>query len=203
MLSAISIVLYLELVLCRQITLCIDCCHAARAGGRHGLAVLVVLHVSTCKNTGDACFRPTMGDQVSVCVHVELPAEQARVRGVADGNEDALDRQHALVPGANIPQPDAFDLLGAQDVAHCGVPDEVDLLVAEGTVLHDPRRPEFLAAVDDRHRPAEFREEEGLLEGGVAPADDSDGFVTEEEPVAGGTRRHPVTDEARFVGQAE
>ncbi len=50
---------------------------------------------------------------------------------------------------------------------------------------------------------SELREEDGLLERGVAAADDGDVLLAEEEAVAGRARRHAVAEEALLVRQAE
>jgi hypothetical protein len=45
---------------------------------------------------------------------------------------------------------------------------------------------QLLASVDDRHGAGELGQEQRLLDGGVAAANDGDVLAAEEEPVAGG-----------------
>src|SRR5439155_18626651 len=64
----------------------------------------------------------------------------------------------------------------------------------ERAVLHDLRRAELLAAVDDGDLVGEPGEERRLLDRRVAAADDRDVLAAEEESVARRARRHAVTE---------
>ena len=80
----------------------------------------------------------------------------------------------------------------AVDLGHRVVPEELDLRVGEGAVLHDLAGPQLVAAVDDRDLVGELGEEGGLLDRRVAAADDGDLLAAEEEAVAGRAGRQPV-----------
>ena len=93
--------------------------------------------------------------------------------------------------------------VGAVDRGDLGVPDELDLLVVEGALLHDLRRLERVAAVDHVDLVGEPGEERRLLHRRVAAADDRDGLLAEEEAVAGRAPREAVAREDLLLGQAE
>src|SRR5215210_4765949 len=124
---------------------------------------------------------------------------------MADGDEDALRREHALDAAAGVAQEHAGNapLARALHLAHGAVPAEGDLLVPEGPLLHDLRRPQLVAAVDQRHLAGELSEEERLLDGGVAAADDRHLLATEEEAVARRAGGDAVTEQVRLAGDAE
>ena len=76
---------------------------------------------------------------------------------------------------------------------------EGDLGVGEGPLLHDLGGPQLTPAVDDGDLVGEAGQEEGLFHGRVAPADDGDLLLPEEESVAGGAGGHPVAEEPLLV----
>ena len=84
---------------------------------------------------------------------------------------------------------DALQPVVAVQLDDLGVPGELDLLVGERAVLHDLGGAELVAAVHQGDLGGEPGEERGLLDGGVAAADDHDVLVAEEEAVA---RRAPA-----------
>ena len=57
--------------------------------------------------------------------------------------------------------------------------------------------------MDDGDTACELGEEGRLLHGGVTAADDGDVLVTEEEAVAGGTRRHTSAEQILLAGNVE
>ena len=76
-------------------------------GGGDGLAVDVILHVAAREHTGHARPRTHVGDDVAVGVELELTLEERGVRGVADGDEHAVDGDvlpfAGLVVASDIP----------------------------------------------------------------------------------------------------
>src|SRR6266851_6351540 len=66
--------------------------HAARPGGRDGLPIDVVLHVTASKDARHAGLCAAVRDEVAIRVHLKLTAEQRRVRYVPDRNEDTSQR---------------------------------------------------------------------------------------------------------------
>ena len=69
--------------------------------------------------------------------------------------------------------------------------------------MHDLRRAEAVATVQQMHLVGETREERCLLHRGVAAADDRNLLAAEEETVTCRARRHPVAHQAVLVGQPE
>ena len=59
---------------------------------------------------------------------VELPAEERRVRVVADGDEEAVDLELGLLAGLHVADENAGHAcrLGAEDLLDDGVEDELD-----------------------------------------------------------------------------
>src|SRR5262245_61511588 len=79
--SIASILRALASMLVAQPTLRVKGCHAAAAGGRYGLAIIVVGHVSRGKNAFDACVRAE-GDRpadVLLVRKLELALDEVRV----------------------------------------------------------------------------------------------------------------------------
>ena len=122
---------------------------------------------------------------------------------MADGDEDAAEGMFGHLAGVHVADEDRLDRRLTEHVLDDGVPQELDLGVGVGSVLHDLRRPQRVTAVDDRHRIGEPREERGLLDGGVAATDDADVVAAEEESVAGCAGREPVPDEALLGLEAQ
>src|SRR5713101_5932126 len=107
-------------------------------------------------------------------VELEMVDHGRRGRVKTESHEDTADVQLRRLAGDSVPQGQAGHLLAAEDVVDDAVPHEVDRRVGEGPVLHDLRRPELVAPVDDADLGGEAGEERSLLDGGVAPADDGD-----------------------------
>ena len=106
-------------------------------------------------------------------------------------------------PVVRVAQPEPGDLVVAEHVGDLAVPGEGDLVVGEGAVGHDLAGAQLVAAVHDGDRVGELGEEGGLLDGGVAAADDGDVLVAEEEAVAGGAPRDAAAGEPLLVLEAE
>ena len=168
------------------------------------LPVHVVLHVARGEDAGHrGDGRIGLGDDVAVLVELQLPGEQRGVRRVPDRDEHPADRKLAQCIGLGVAQAHRFELAVADDIVDDGVPAHVDLRVGEDAVLHDLRRAQLLAAVDQRDVRRETGEEVGFLERGVAAAHDGDRKVAEEESVARRARRHAVPEQALLGFEAE
>src|SRR5262249_43232466 len=132
-----------------------------------------------------------------------LAGEDVGIGGVADGDEDPLDRQVADLTGDQVAQVQTSHRLVTVDVLHDRVPDEADLRVLEGSVLHDLGGSQLLAAVDDSDGLAELGEKDGLFEGRVSSTDHGDGLAPEEEPVAGRAGRYAPAEQTLLGGETE
>jgi hypothetical protein len=147
--------------------------------------------------------RPAEGEHVALVVEVDLAADELRARVVADGDEQPGDGQRALLAGPGVPGADRLELRVAHRLEDLGVPDELDLRVVEGPLLHDLAGPQGVAAVHEVDLAREAGEEGGLLQRAVAAADDRDVLVAEEEPVAGGAPGDAAAGQLLLTGDAE
>src|SRR5262245_43652139 len=100
----------LDVVQTFEVTLGIEGRHAPRSCGSDGLAVDVILNVAGGEHPGHARPRPLIRLDVAGLVQLDLSGEQRGVRCVADGNEDAIERQFAEVAGLQIANGDTGDL---------------------------------------------------------------------------------------------
>ena len=136
-----------------EVALGVDRGHAARAGGGDGLAVDVILHVAAGEHARHARARAVVRDDVAVrrpsragrrtapcwaCGRWPRTRRRPAARVIAPV---CMLRTHE--PGDLAPSPVSLHL---DDLA---VPDELDLRVREGLVLHDLRRAQLVAPVDD------------------------------------------------------
>ena len=186
-----------------QPTLGVDGGHAAGAGRGDGLAIHMILNITTGEHALDIGMRSGVGEQVPVVFEIELTDEEVGVRSVPDGHKNPGHGKFALFAGVRVHQGHARDGLFAVDRRHTGIPGEADLLVGEGTVLHDLRGAQFVAAVNDRHGLGELGQEQGLFESGIAPADDGDVVFAEEESVTRGTGRETVSEQSCLLGKTQ
>ena len=107
--------------------------------------------------------------------------------GVPDGHEHTVGGNLGELPAVLMPDRHRFGtgISGAIDAFDLGIQHKGDGAVRFRTLHHDGRGPELGAAMDQGDRGAEPRQEQRLLEGAVAPADDDDGLTAEEEAIAG------------------
>jgi hypothetical protein len=125
---------------------------------------------------------------------------------VADGDEDAVDRQVPDGAAGGVADGDAIDRgrhLRAFDLRQLGVPDHLDLGILEQPVLQDALGAELAAAMDDGDLGGEVGEEQRLLDSGVAAADHQDLLAAVEEAVAGGAGGDAKALELLLGRQAE
>ena len=88
-----------------DVTLGVERGRAAGAGSRHRLPVVVVDHVTTGEDTVQVGARGGVVDEhIAVLVEVDLTAEQLGPRVVADRDEQAGDRQLALLTRDRVGQ---------------------------------------------------------------------------------------------------
>src|SRR5215468_9966955 len=183
-------------VLLRQPPFGVDRGRTAGARRGDGLPVGPVHNVTAGEDSLDRGARARLVDeQVAVGVGGELAGVQLAARRVADGDEYAADRQHLLLAGADVLDPQSGELALADHLDDLGVTQELDLGVRQRPVLHDLGGAQRATPVHDRHRLGEPGEEHRLLERRVAAADHRDVPLPEEEPVAGRAERHAAPGE--------
>src|SRR5439155_19245713 len=111
------------------------------------------------------------------------------VRIVADRHEESVRRHRPRLVVGRAAQTEALDLHVADDLLDDSAQYEIELLVLLRPVDHDLRRAELVAAVHEVHARGELRQEQRLLERGVAATDDVDLLLAEERAVAGRASR--------------
>ncbi len=188
----------------REVALGVEGGGTAGSGGGDGLAVGVVDHVARTEDTGEVGPGGGRVDaEVALVVELQLALEELRARVVAHGDEQPGDGQLAELAGDGVAQRQPVELGVAVDLGDLAVPGEADLRVGEGTVLHGLAGTQAVAAVHDRDRLGEARQEGGLLHRGVATADHDDVLVAEEEAVTGGAPGDAAPGELVLAGQAQ
>ena len=122
------------------------------AGGGDRLPVDVILDVAAGEHAGDARLRAVVRDDVAVRVELELAAEERRVRRVADRHEHAGHRHLAFARRScssrttiAVTSPLPVSLISSTSC----VEQPRDLRVRARLVLHDLRRAQRVAAMDD------------------------------------------------------
>src|SRR6266542_2797507 len=176
-----------------QVALGLERGHAARRGRGHGLTVDMILGVACGEDARHRGLGRARDDlYVLVRQELDLAAEDLRVRLMPDRDEEAVDRTLVERARLEVLHAHARDLALAdvRDTVDGAVPDELDLGVLEGALLHDLGGAQAVASMDHVDLPPEPREEERFLHGGVAAAHDHDVLVLEEEAVARGAGRH-------------
>src|SRR5215213_3980573 len=121
---------------------------AAVACGRHGLAVALVRHVASGEDAWDARHGVLLLEYVAALVHLDYALEDPCSGSVADGGEEAIHLELALLAGLQVPRSYSLDGLTTQNVVHYRVGKEGDLGVPPCPFEHDLGRPELLAPVD-------------------------------------------------------
>nr|GEU28440.1 hypothetical protein [Tanacetum cinerariifolium] len=200
-----------RLLLRFEVALGIQRGHAAGAGAGDGLAVDMVLHVAGGKHAGSGgggghAFGARAGLDVAV-VHVQLAFEDARVRLVADGHEQAV---HGDLGDGAVVGRLQFQARDAAFVAQYFLQRVVvlDLDLAFGNlgvqaVDQDRFGAELVAAVDQRHFIGNVRQVQRFFHGRVAAADDGHFLVAIEETIARGAGGHAAAHEFLLGRQAQ
>src|SRR5690606_7667432 len=187
-----------------QPALGIDSRLTAGAGRGDRLTVDTVHDVAAGEDAGDVgAGARVLNQDVAVVVQLHLALHQFAARVVAHGDEQAGYREFGFLAGLDVAHPYAGDAVLAENLGHDAVPQEADLLVGEGAILHDLAGAERVTAVDDRHGTCESRQEDRLFHRRVAAADDRDVLVAEEEAVTRGAPRHAVAGQPTLALQAE
>src|SRR5256886_5333881 len=125
---------------------------------------------------------------------------------MADRNKDAVAGTLGDGAGAQVAQRCAGNLrrLGdPEDLLDDRVPHHLDLRVPEQPVLQDLLGPQTVAPVHERDPPSVIGEIDGLLDRGIAAADDKNLLLAEEEPVTGGAGRDAKAAKSVFSRDAK
>src|SRR5882672_5093802 len=123
-----------------QVALGLERGHAARGGRGYGLTVDMVLGVAGSEDARHRGLGRARDDlDVLVGQELDLAAEDLRVRLMPDRDEEAVDRTLVERARLEVLHAHARDLALADvgDAVDGAVPDELDLGVLEGALLHD------------------------------------------------------------------
>src|SRR3954451_19905328 len=187
-----------------EVALRVQGSRATGAGGGDRLPLVVVDQVPGGEDARQVGPRRGVLDaHVAVVVQVHLAGEQLGARVVADGDEQPGRVELAGLAGQGVLQGERLEPFRAVDRVDLGVPDDLELGVGEGSLLHDLGGTELVAAHDHRDLGAEPGQERRLLDGRVTAPDHRDVLLTEEEAVTRGAPRDATTRQLVLAGQAE
>src|SRR5579859_495665 len=160
--------------------------HASGARGGDGLAIAVVLHVPGDENAGNGSEAAVLGDQVAVCVHLELAFEDRGVGIMADGDKNTVHDDFARFLRLQIAQARALDVaFRSQNVLDHERSEEFHFLIGPGTIDHDFGGAEIIAPVDEIDLARVARQKICLFHSGIAAANDGDRLLPKEIAIAG------------------
>src|SRR5882724_5668409 len=171
----------------------------------------MILHVARRKHAGYAGRRratlvAAFGDDVAI-YHIDLALEDLRVRRMADGNENTVQRQIPRVVVLGRADADAVHaFLVAQYFVQRMVPLELDiarLRFFRQAVDQDRLGAELVAPVYYGHGLGDVGQIQSFLDRGIAAADNGHVLALVEESVAGRAAGNAFAHECAFGGQAE
>src|SRR6266568_2230847 len=171
--------------------------HAAGAGRSHGLPIAVIQHVSRNKRPRDIRQTAVLHNEVSIRIHLQLVAENLRVRLVPNGHKNAAHGKDRLLVRFRIAQLHGLHsaFRDVQDFFDHRRSHESDFFVAARAVQHDLRSAELVAAVDEVDSACELREKRRLFQRRIASADHGNLLPAEEKTVAGRAGRNAISQE--------
>src|SRR5258705_9967191 len=158
----------------------------------------MILHVATSKNAGNISLGAIMSQNVAVWIQFQLTDEKLAIGLMTDGNKKTSSFEIFRLTGLHVDKPHPGHAAGfwvAVDFVDDGVPNERNLRIFLGAVLHDLRRPQLVPAMGDGHFGGELGEKSRFLHRRIAAADDDQIFILKEKPVAGRARRNAVAHE--------
>ena len=125
-----------------------------------------------------------------MAVQLDLPLEDIGVWIMTYRHKQSIHLEFGRFQRLNIPQLQSSDtgLSRPPDVIHNSIPNEVDLWIAQGAILHDLRGPQHVTAVDHGNLRGKLRQERRLFHGRVTAAHHGDLLSSIKESVAGRAR---------------
>ena len=134
--------------------------------------------------------------QISNVVHVQLSLEQIRVRLVTDRHKHARAIKDRLLTRLQIAKTNTSHtiLRRAENLLNRRIPDKLDLLVFERLLLHDLRRAQLVATMNDVNFSGVARQKSGLFHRRIATANHHQSPVSKrgQRTIARRTRRNAV-----------
>src|ERR1700730_2147421 len=158
---------------------------------------MMVLDIAGGKNARDIGQAAVVGDEVTILIGFELPAERLGVGIVADGHEYALDHERGGGAAYRVAEVQGLDgvLRDIADLFNDRRGDETDFRIAFGAIEHDFCGAKIVAPVNQVHAAGETSEEGGLFHGRVTTAYYGNFLAAEKKPVAGGAGGKAVADQ--------
>ena len=177
----------------------------ALTGGGNGLSIDVIGHVARCEEAFGLGERALDLRDVTVLIFIDEIAEELRIWHMADGDEDALHFEFALLTGDEVLQRHGADFaFVVGEVFRDGaVPDRLNLGIGEHTISHDLRGAQTVAAMNEMDGGCELGQETGFLASGVPTTDHCHRDVALERTIAGGAAREATTDELLLIRQSQ
>src|SRR2546426_2729546 len=157
-------------------------------------------------DTGQTGLHRRVGHEEAewIVLHVVSMIEKLHVRLEADEDEDPGDRQRPGPSGHHVFQGDLLHLaLFTFDFGHDAIGDQLDLRILARRLHQNRLGAKLLAPVDDVDLARVARQEDALLQGGVAAADHRDHLFLEEGAVTDGALRHAAALELTLAGNAQ
>lgn len=175
--------LYTLLLQLSQVLLRLQSSHASSTGTGNGLAVSLVLDVTSGKHTGDARLRGAgLGDDVALGVDVDLALDQVGRGVVADGVEEAVCLDRLLLAADDVLDNEVAHqaLIVTLDLCGDGVEAHRHLGVLEQPRGHGLAGAQLVAAHQHRDVRAVLCQKGGLLSSGITTANDKQRLVAED-----------------------
>lgn len=155
--------------------------HTAGTGRGDGLSVLLVLNITGSINERNRGLSSAWdGLDVAALVGVQLRGKHLGGRDMANGIEETVDRKRRGLLGVVVNQVQALQHLSVTlGGGRRGLPQDLDLLVVHGSLLHDGRGTQHVSSDEHVHLRGVLGQEQGLLTGRVSTSHNSQRLVTE------------------------
>ena len=156
--------------------------------------------------TGQTCLHRRVGHEEPkwIVLQVDAMIEKLHVRLEADEDEDPGDRERTGPPGHQVFHIDLPHLaLFTFDFGHDAIGDQLDFWILARRLHQNRLGSKLLAPMDDVDLARVARQEDSLLQGGVAATDHRDHLFLEEGAIADGALRHAAALKLTLAGDAQ
>src|SRR6185503_4119397 len=148
---------------------------------------------------------------VTDLVHLEPALEQIGVWFMSDGDEHARTRKRPLSPSLQVAQNHSRHTIfrRSDDLLNSSVPDEFDLWIVKRLVLHDLRRTQLIATMNNVNFRRITRQKSRFFHGGISTAHHYDLLVAKRRqwPITRGASRNAISTKTvrnlRLTGNAK
>src|SRR5262245_13928790 len=150
----------------------------------------MVVHITRDENTWDVAHGVLVGVQVADRIHIKNAPENFSVGLMTNGYKETLYVQFLRLTRLKVLDAQTLYRAIAYHVLDGRVIADIDLGVFTRTLLHNLAGAELIATVQQVDLRGVLGQEERLLHGGVAPADNGHFLAAEEEAVTGCAAAH-------------